>query len=527
MWTNTILILRKFAKFDKTYSLGGIRVGSSLGGIFLVKLLCVVVLLIEVWVPAARSRGCWIFGVACLILFGICWGHSMRKTIFSLFVVSLLGLAALTLPVQAQTCPATPPNSITNGQTADATPVMGNFNSIFSCASLLAPLDSPNFTTRAGINSTSVPHLLDVNYSATYSTTNTILTYIGGTFTSSTTASTMYGLQLIPTFQATGSASALTDALIEPRVYGTGSTNFTYLRGVEVIPSILSGYSGTISHVYGVHSADISNSSGLQNVTTFHAFHADASTNGDGLTSGTVSNFAYYGLGATASAASGGTINNYGMYVSVGTGSGAGTTTNYGVRIAGNGGSGGSGTTTNYGVYEDSTATNYFNGSVGIGTTTPSLNLYVNGTAGGTSAWSNTSDARLKKNIAPINDALGLIEQMQGVRFDWRKPDERSVGSELKLPVDQPQVGFIAQDLQKILPEAVSVSKDDRKLMSVSESKVVPVLVEAIKQLAAANRIQTAQIDRLQARLDKLQRSKPVRTTAGDASPSSLQSAAR
>lgn len=120
-------------------------------------------------------------------------------------------------------------------------------------------------------------------------------------------------------------------------------------------------------------------------------------------------------------------------------------------------------------------------GNVGIASTSPSLTFYVNGTAGGTSAWTNTSDARLKKNIVPISGALSIIEQLQGVRFDWRAPDERKVGKDLKLAVGKPQVGFVAQDVQKVLPEAVRVSDGNEALLSVSESKVVPVLVEAVK----------------------------------------------
>lgn len=151
-------------------------------------------------------------------------------------------------------------------------------------------------------------------------------------------------------------------------------------------------------------------------------------------------------------------------------------------------------------------------GNFGVGTTAPSLKLFVQGTAGGTSAWSNTSDARLKKSIVPIADALALVEQMQGVRFVWRKPEERSVAKDLKLPLDEPQVGFIAQDLRKVLPEAVAVSSDDQKLMSVSESKVVPVLVEAVKRLAAMNQRQTAEIQNLRRRVSQLERKSENRT---------------
>lgn len=133
-------------------------------------------------------------------------------------------------------------------------------------------------------------------------------------------------------------------------------------------------------------------------------------------------------------------------------------------------------------------------GRVGIGTTTPPYTFYVNGTAGGTNAWTSPSDIRLKKNIASIEDGLSIVEQLRGVRFEWRSVDERTVGKKLSLAVGEPQVGLIAQEVKKVLPEAVTTSKDADGILGVKESKIIPVLVEAVKQLAAANRAQKAEI---------------------------------
>lgn len=126
-------------------------------------------------------------------------------------------------------------------------------------------------------------------------------------------------------------------------------------------------------------------------------------------------------------------------------------------------------------------------GNVGIGTTSPGYTLHVNGSVAGTSAYYNLSDRRLKKDIVPIKGALEILERLHGVRFQWRKPEERSGGRDLRLPVGKPQIGFIAQDLQKALPEAISVADDGDATMSVAESKVVPVLVEAVKILRQEN----------------------------------------
>ena len=150
-------------------------------------------------------------------------------------------------------------------------------------------------------------------------------------------------------------------------------------------------------------------------------------------------------------------------------------------------------------------------GSVGIGTTTPGYTLYVNGTAAGPSGFQTASDGRLKKNIVPLSDGLALIHQLQPVRFDFRSREERKVGQELNLPPGR-QIGFIAQDLDKVLPEAVSVAKSKEAIMSVAESKVVPVLVEAVKELQQTNERQSVRIFKLEARIAMLERKSAVHT---------------
>jgi endosialidase-like protein len=144
-------------------------------------------------------------------------------------------------------------------------------------------------------------------------------------------------------------------------------------------------------------------------------------------------------------------------------------------------------------------------GNVGIGTTAPAYTLYVNGSAAGPSGFQTVSDVRLKKNIVPVSGGLELISQMQPVRFDFRPEHEREVGKELKLPLSR-QIGFIAQDVAKILPEATATAKDNDAIMSVTEPKIIPVLVAAVKELKAANDNQAAQIERLEGQGAVLQR---------------------
>jgi hypothetical protein len=132
------------------------------------------------------------------------------------------------------------------------------------------------------------------------------------------------------------------------------------------------------------------------------------------------------------------------------------------------------------------------NGRVGIGTTTPAYTLHVNGSVAGTSAYNNLSDARLKKDVQPINDALAIVGALRGVTFNW----DQTVDPLMKLD-DRNHVGFLAQEVEAVLPQAVSTASDARQTKSVAYSEVIPVLVEALKQ-------QQAQIDVLKAEVEAL-----------------------
>jgi len=152
-------------------------------------------------------------------------------------------------------------------------------------------------------------------------------------------------------------------------------------------------------------------------------------------------------------------------------------------------------------------AINPFGANVGIGTSSPSYTLHVNGSVAGVGAYNSLSDVRLKKDVEPIRDALAIVTRLRGIRFRWRAVGERSIGKNAKLPVGTPQIGFIAQELKEALPEAVSVTSDRDRTMSVAESKVVPVLVEAMKELVAENR-------KLGARVAALERRSAPKTTS-------------
>lgn len=145
-----------------------------------------------------------------------------------------------------------------------------------------------------------------------------------------------------------------------------------------------------------------------------------------------------------------------------------------------------SGTSQGYLGYESGSLT-FLNaaGSAPLLTLSNSGNLAAAGTVSGTS-FVTTSDARLKKNVVQISDALSLVKQLRGVRYDWRSAKEKEVGKDLNLPSDEKQIGFLAQEVEKVVPEAVVTAKQGgRDVYGLKEGALTPVLVEAIKEQQA------------------------------------------
>ncbi len=129
--------------------------------------------------------------------------------------------------------------------------------------------------------------------------------------------------------------------------------------------------------------------------------------------------------------------------------------------------------------------------NVGISTTTPSTKLAVNGTVSA-SAFVQTSDGRLKKNVRPIDDPLETVTQLTGVAYEWNRDAEPERNLD-----DGLQYGMIAQDVEEVLPEAVLGSEEDS--YSVNYSMMVPLLIEALKE-------QQEEIDQLRSELKALKK---------------------
>lgn len=80
----------------------------------------------------------------------------------------------------------------------------------------------------------------------------------------------------------------------------------------------------------------------------------------------------------------------------------------------------------------------------------------------------STSDAALKQNITPVDNAIELISQITGVAFDWAQ-DQRS------------SVGVLAQDVESVLPELVGSNEGHK---TVNYNGLVGVLIQAVKELS-------------------------------------------
>lgn len=151
-------------------------------------------------------------------------------------------------------------------------------------------------------------------------------------------------------------------------------------------------------------------------------------------------------------------------------------------------------------------------GNFGIGTTSPGYKLHVNGTgrvnstfyAGGNATFGSnvtvtgsttsqsyyhTSDRRLKNDIAPLANGAELIMQLRPVSYTWRTNKSKSMG-------------FIAQDIEQVIPEAVAESQIGFKSVDYDllAAPIVAMLQSQQEQLQA----QDAEIHRLKKALAAL-----------------------
>ena len=132
-------------------------------------------------------------------------------------------------------------------------------------------------------------------------------------------------------------------------------------------------------------------------------------------------------------------------------------------------------------------------GNVGIGTTSPTYKITAVA-SGGTAyladsgVWVNASDRRLKDHIEPIQYGLDTVKQLKPASYRIRA-------------TGQQQIGFIAQDVERLIPEVVGqvATADMPDQRTLSYDQLVPVTVRAIQELEAENEQLRHRIDTLEA----------------------------
>ena len=133
--------------------------------------------------------------------------------------------------------------------------------------------------------------------------------------------------------------------------------------------------------------------------------------------------------------------------------------------------------TPRYPIFEDITS-----GTVQTLNVSPSKLQFIpsSGTLSAT-VFTSLSDRTQKEDIRPIENAIGIVNQLTGVRYNWKNN------------TNKPSIGLIAQDVEEVIPEVVVEMADGLK--SVSYGNIVAVLIEAIKE-------QQVRIEELEDRLN-------------------------
>ena len=125
-------------------------------------------------------------------------------------------------------------------------------------------------------------------------------------------------------------------------------------------------------------------------------------------------------------------------------------------------------------IHSGSSGDYQFN-SIGVGTAASALAGEIRATNDITAFYS--SDIRLKENIQPIQNALEKVESISGNTYDWKEGYDEIHSHKGN------DIGVIAQEIEEILPQIVT--NRDNGYKAVQYEKIVPLLIEAIKELSA------------------------------------------
>jgi len=115
------------------------------------------------------------------------------------------------------------------------------------------------------------------------------------------------------------------------------------------------------------------------------------------------------------------------------------------------------------------------------------------------------SDANLKKNIKPIQNAMDIVQQLNGVTYKYRADEYADLGLS-----ERGQYGFLAQDVQKVMPEAVQAGATPEGIsddfIAMNYDMIIPVLTEAIKIQQEEIELQRIEAEEQQITIETMQR---------------------
>jgi hypothetical protein len=133
-------------------------------------------------------------------------------------------------------------------------------------------------------------------------------------------------------------------------------------------------------------------------------------------------------------------------------------------------------------------------GNIGIGTSSPTQTLEVNGTVLA-SAYLYSSDRRLKKDITPLEESLEKLLTLNTVKFNWITPHNSDE--------ERTQIGLIAQDVQKVFPEAVK--EDSQGWLRMNYQALISPIIDGMREMYHKIMNVDAKTDALQARVSDLE----------------------
>jgi hypothetical protein len=138
-------------------------------------------------------------------------------------------------------------------------------------------------------------------------------------------------------------------------------------------------------------------------------------------------------------------------------------------------------------------------GGVGIGTITPDRLLSVNGGASkmGGGSWDSFSDARLKHIDGDYDEGLDAVMKLRPIRYRYKADNA------LEIHDQREHIGFVAQEVEKVLPDAVTVGQSGYRM--VNNDPIILAMLNAIQEQQHAISSQQEENDRLRDRIARLE----------------------